>query len=405
MMGRKALAFFLLVCACLATTGCWDRTELNELAITSATAIDYEEGQWVVSYQVVIPSAISAAMSAVGGGASQLPVVVYSTKGKTIRDAVWHSAYESPRQLFFSHNQVVVVSELAAKQGLDPLLDVYFRNPDSRETVSVLIAEGKARKIIEQLMQIQIIPGDGIEETLRGEAADISALPNTRIYDLAMGIVSEAHSALLPEILVSGSPGVTSADAMNKTSLTSKLRLGRLAVLRGDKMVGWLTKNEALGVAFIRDRMQATTIPFSCTPAVGEESSALTLYRSSTKLTPRKVGDHYVMGIAVKGEGILIETNCSLELNKPEVIRDMEEQLNREIKDIITTSWAATKKLQTDVVGFAEVIHRKYPKQWKQMKNDWPTSFAQIEINPQVNITIKRTGLSNKSFRSLREKD
>ncbi|WP_167747124.1 Ger(x)C family spore germination protein [Cohnella luojiensis] len=402
-MRRIARVFLLSIGMCLVTTGCWDRTELNELAITSATAIDWEDGQWVVSYQVVIPSAISAAMSAVGEGASKLPVIVYSTKGKTIRDAVWHSSLESPRKLFFSHTRVIVVSNIAAKQGLGPLMDVYFRNPDSRETVSVLIAEGNARKILEQLMQIQIIPGDGIEEMMRREAADFSALPNVRIYDLAMGIVSPAHSAVLPEILVSGSPGVTSVDAMNRTSLTSKLRLGRLAVIRGDKMIGWLTRNEAMGVAFMRDEINATTFSFPCHSQDRKESSAFRLNHSSTKVTPRKSGDHYAMEIAVKGEGMLLETNCDLDLNKPEVIKEMEKQLEIKVKDMIKTSWNATKNLQTDILGFADVIHRKYPKQWKQLKKDWPASFVQVKIDPHVKITIKRMGLSKKSFKSITE--
>ncbi len=405
-MWRKGLGFVLSIGVCLAATGCWDRTELNELAITSATAVDWKDGQWVVSYQVVIPAAISAAMSAVGGGAAQLPVIVYSTNGKTIREAVSHSSLESPRQLFFSHNRVVVVGDAAARQGLTPLIDEYFRNSDSRETVSILIAEGNARTILEQLMQIQIIPGDGIEETMRGESEDFSALPYVRVYDLAMGLVSPAKSAVLPEILVSGSPGVTTADALNHTSLTSKLRLGRLAVLRQDKMVGWLARDNGLGVAFMRNQVKTTTLAFPCNPAERKESSSFSLTRTTTKLTPRmEARGHMVMHIAVKGEGTLLETNCTLDLNKPEVISQMEKQLEDKIKETITTSWKATKKLQTDIVGFADVIHRKYPKQWKEWSKNWQSAFVKIEIDPEVDISIKRVGLSNKSFKKLTEKD
>jgi spore germination protein KC len=404
-MRRKGLIAALCLGLAFATTGCWDRTELNELAITSATAIDWENGEWVVSYQVVIPSAISAAMSAVGGGAAKLPVVVYSTKSKTIRDAVWRSTLESPRNLFFSHTRVVVVSDAAARHGLAPLIDVYFRNSDSRETVSILLAEGNARNIIEQLMQIQIIPGDGIEETMRREAAEYSALPNVRVYDLAMDIVSSAQSAVIPEILVSGSPGVTTADDLNHTSLTSKLRLGRLAVLRGDRMIGWLSRSESLGVAFMRNKVRATTLSAACSPTERSENTSFRIKRSTTKLKPKKIGDRYVMKVEVKAEGELLETNCPLELNDPKVIEQLETQLEAKVKEIIGSSWNATRKMKADIVGFADEIHRKYPKQWKQLKKNWPATFAQIEIEPHVNFTIKRMGLSNKSFKNLTEKD
>lgn len=399
---KKYIAIFLSIAFLM--TGCWDRTELNELAITSATGVDWDKGEWIVSYQVVIPSAISAAVSAVGGGAAKLPVVVYSTQGKTIREAVSRSTLESPRKLFFSHNRVVVVSEQAARQGLSPLIDLYLRNPDSRETVTVLLSEGKARDILDQLMQIQIIPGDGIQGTMRGEAEILSALPYVRMYDLAMSIVSPAKSAVIPEILVSGSKGVTSADALNNTSLTSKLKLGRLAIFSQDKMVGWLTRDEALGAAYIRNQVKSTVLSFPCSSADKEESSTFRLLHTTTQLTPKKVKDQFVMKVAITGAGNLLETNCSGELNKPEVIAQMEKQLQEEIKDTVMSGWTATRRLKTDIVGFADIIYRKYPKEWKELSKNWPTAFEQIEIEPSVKITIKRMGLSNRSFKQFIEK-
>lgn len=403
-MRKKILFLICSVGMCLFLTSCWDRTELNQLAITSATGLDWENGEWVVSYQVVIPSAISAAMSAVGGGASKLPIIVYSTKGKTIRDAVWRSTFESPRKLFFAHTRVLVVSEQAARRGLAPLIDGYLRNPDSRETVSVLISEGSARRILEQLMQIQIVPGDGMKETIRGEAKYFSALPNVNINKLAMGLASSTRSAVIPEILISGSPDITTEEELNHTSLTSKLRLGRLAVLREDKLIGWLSKNEAMGVSYIRNHVDTTVFTFACKLSESEKNSEIRLTQSTTKLSPVRVNGHYVMRIKVKAEGSLIETACSDNLNKPEIIAHMEKQLESEITETITASWLAVKQLKTDVLGFGDIIHRKYPKEWKKLSKDWEAAFLQIEIKPQVNVTLKRVGLSSQSFKAFTEK-
>jgi spore germination protein KC len=404
-MRRIGLCLAWSLGICLFMTGCWDRTELNELAITSATSFDWEDGEWVISYQVVNPSAISAAMAAMGGGAAKLPVVVYSTKGKTIREAIFKSTFESPRKLFFSHTRILVVSDAVARRGLTPVIDEYLRNPDVRETVSVLIAEGKARRILEQLMQIQIIPGNGIQSIIMRQAANLSLLPHIRIYDLAKSLANSAKSAVIPEILISGSPTITSEPDLNNTSPTSKLRLGRLAVLRHNKWIGWLTNHEALGVSYIRNQVQASVTSFACNASDRGKSSAFRLIRSTTRLTPLKEKDHYVMKIKVKGEGTLVETDCLLDLSKPEVIRQMEKQIEGEIKEAITASWMATKKLKTDVLGFADVIHRKYPKEWKELSKDWESTFVQMEIDPQVEMTIKRVGLSNRSFKMQTEQD
>lgn len=400
-----ARALTVLLAASMLLTGCWDRRELNQLAITSATGIDYKNGQWNVSYQVIIPSAISAAMTAVGGGAAKLPVIVYSTQGPTIREAVWKSAMESPRQLFFSHTRVVVIGREAASQGLTPLIDVYLRNPDSRETVSVLISDGTGREIMEQLMQIQIIPGDGIEETMVGEARNMSVLPNVKMYDLAMELLGPSRSAIIPEILVSGSKGVTSADDLNRTALSSKLRLGRLGVLRRDKFVGWLSDEEALGVSFMRNDVKMTSFAFPCNRSRPDNNSTFRLMKSQTKLTPRRTGDGGLeVEVAVKGEGTLLETNCPMDLNKPDSAKTMEEQLERQIVEKIDSSWLAVKKLNTDVIGLANCIHRRYPKLWKELAPDWDRKFQEVEIRAKADITIKRMGLSGKSFKLQEDK-
>ena len=394
-----------LLAICLTLTGCWDRMELNRLAITSATGVDYKDGKWIVSYQVVIPAAISAAMTATGGGAAKLPVVVYSTSGNTIREAVWKSALESPRRLFFSHTRVLVVSREAAKQGLAPLIDIYLRNPDSRETVSVLISDDDARRIMEQLMQIQIIPGDGIAETIVGEARDLSILPNMKMYNLTMELLGPAKSAIIPEILISGTKGVTSADDLNRTTLSSKLRLGRLAALKDDKFVGWLERPEALGVSFMRNQVKATSFSFSCSASMPGDNSAFRLTLSKTKVTPRRLPDgRFEMEIAVKGEGTLLETSCPMDVNQPEAVRQMERQLEQKIVGIIEMSWQAVKKLDTDIVGFADSIHRAYPKTWRQLAPNWSKAFGEIEIRPKADITVKSLGLSGDAFKSKEER-
>lgn len=54
----KKCIFGLLVLNLL-LAGCWDRRELNQLAITLAIGIDKVEDDYQVSAQVVVPSVVS----------------------------------------------------------------------------------------------------------------------------------------------------------------------------------------------------------------------------------------------------------------------------------------------------------------------------------------------------------
>jgi spore germination protein KC len=404
MQKLKAFAALLLLSAIL--PGCWNRVELNELSITSATAFDLDGDDWLISYQVVTPSAISTGMGISGGGLSQSPVIVFSTRGRTIREAVNQSTLEHPRRLFFSHTNVLVISEKVARRGLNQILDLYYRNPDARETVNVLITTGNARSILQQLMHTEKIPGIGIRQIILNESRNSSMLPSVMMYELAMGLTSGAKSAVIPEIVLSGEPAEASLNALKKSFNASKLKMGKLAVIHEDKLAGWLTKEEGFGVSFITNKVNSSTMPFSCKQPDGKTyNSSFRMETSSTKLTPRKENGHFIMNVNIKGSGVLVESNCALDLTKPEVIKQLEQQLQEEITRIVKKSWQATKRLHVDVLGFADVIHRKYPKEWKKVKNDWASEFVKMKIEPHVTISMDRIGLNSKTFQSPEKGD
>ncbi|GAA4838046.1 spore germination protein GerKC [Paenibacillus vulneris] len=392
----------LLALLCIPLTGCWNRTELNELSITSATSMDKEGEDWIISYQVVIPSAISSASGITGGGSSQSPVSVFSTRGRTIREAVSQSTTETPRQIFFAHNNILILSEEVARHGISEILDLHYRNPDARETVSMLIARGKARTILEQLSHLEKIPGQSIRQTMLNESRNGSMLPGVMMYELAMSMTSDAKSGIIPEILLSGGKGETSMDSLKKSTYLSKVRLGDLAVMKGDKLTGWIPQGQGLGVSFIINKVKSTTLSFSCMPSGQKKyNSSFRLLSSKTKLRPRMANGHYIMEVDIKSKGHLLETECNLDLSDPKVVKELEKQLQKEVTQLVNASWQTVRKLRVDILGFADIIHRTYPKEWKRMKDDWESEFVQIELKPSVHISMDRVGLSNKSFKNL----
>jgi spore germination protein KC len=64
-------------------SGCWNRRELNELAITVGMAIDESDGQYLVTAQVVNPGQVAAKQ----GGGQKAPVISYQEKGDTVFEA------------------------------------------------------------------------------------------------------------------------------------------------------------------------------------------------------------------------------------------------------------------------------------------------------------------------------
>src|SRR5690242_13453642 len=102
----------LLRCACacfalLFLSGCWDRTEINDLAFITGAAFDKtKEGAYLLSVQIAIPSA-SGEIGGGGGGGKQKKFFVLSAVGKNANEAFLMIQKKSSRKLFTAHRSVI----------------------------------------------------------------------------------------------------------------------------------------------------------------------------------------------------------------------------------------------------------------------------------------------------------
>ncbi|MCE3199138.1 Ger(x)C family spore germination protein [Paenibacillus sonchi] len=408
-ISKKTL--FCLLCLSLLSTllsGCWDDRELSELGITSGSAYDWEDNQWKATYQVINPSSGASNTGGSGGGStSSPPFVTFTVKGRTIMEAVEKSNLTSTREMFFSHSRITVLGESVARHGVNQLIDLFLRKQDARETVFVFIAKGEAGNILDQLMQLTKNQGAGIQLMIEQESRLLSYYPGTRMFELAMALSSESGSAVLPEILLTGPEIMDETQETGRTDLKTRLALGRLGVLKGEKLVGWLSQKQAFGLSFMTDKIKTATIAFPSKPeSGGKPDASFVLQQSRTTVHPKWEKDHYVIDMNIKGSGVLTELGSVMDLNERASITEMEQSLEQQVLELVDNSWKEVRKLGADVTGFAIKIHRSDRKRFKQIRKDksWDRVFQKIEIRPHVSIEIERTGLSNKSFQSVHEK-
>ena len=389
----------------LLLTGCGDRTELNELGIITATGVDGKEGAWSVTYQIIIPSAMSTGSGGSGGGGSQSAVHTFSTEGKTIREAIDISNLENPRKLYFAHNNVILIGKKTADAGIDEIVDNYLRNIESRETVKVLIADSSARDLLKQLVPPEKLPGVAIAKILNKDTKVGSFFPSVTMYDVAQSISSENGAVGIPEISLvgSGSDKLDSIEVFQKTSAKIKLKLSGLSILKGPKRVGTLKKEQSQGVAWLTNRMKSSTISFEDpTHKPGMKTfSAYQIHTAKVKTTPVKGPDHYTLMVKADVTGELLESASQVDISKPKGIYILQEQIDRAIESQIMEGWKSIQELNADLVGIGTKIHRKYPRDWHKIKGSWSKELAKMDIKVDVNTEISRPGLIQKSFTNI----
>lgn len=400
-IGAGLVALLLM----MTLSGCWNRIELNELGIVAATGVDFADGEWTITYQIIVPSTMSSGNGGAAGSSSQAAIHCFSVTSKTIHQALNLSNLENPRRIYVAHNNIVVIGKNAAEHGLGELIDYYFRNTEPRETVQMAVTEGTARELLNKLTPPEKLPGASLSEMLTKESKMVSVFPIINIIKFAMKMNSDAKGLAVPVVNLVGErseaneENLKSQDILKQTEQPLKLKITKLGIFQGTRLAGWLDYEESFGLSWITGEIHNSEIFFPCNKDnPGGERAALSVISSKTKVTPKKSSSHYIMQIKVKVKGNLRESNCHKDLSNPMEIRELQGQIEQEITGYINTGWSALKKLKTDAVGFADKIHKKFPSDWKNIKDNWQDEFNQMDLEVQVQATIRRTGLLQKSL-------
>ncbi|MGE4274372.1 MAG: Ger(x)C family spore germination protein [Desulfitobacterium sp.] len=368
--------FFFFLCFLL-LTGCWDRRELNTLAVVQAIGIDLtEEGQISLSTQILKPGEMKS-----GGEKS---VWVTTSKGETIFDAVRNASLQADRRLFFSHNKVIIISEEVAKMGFIPLVDFLIRDAEARGFAYVFVAQGKAIDILKGEHEQEANPGKAIENL-----ADISVLasilPKRNLKDLFIVLSSKKTTS---PIL----PGIKTEESDGKSQ--DMIVLGNTAVFKRDKLVGWFDRFESRGVLWVLNEVESGSIVVK-SPLGNDKNVTLEILNTSTKLTPEITDNTLSITIKVQGEGNLVEQMSSGNLATPESFAELEKRATDVIEEEIIAAVTKSQKWGGDIFEFGEEFHRKYPQEWPELEEDWDELFPKIEVKLEVSFQLIKAGLTS----------
>ncbi|MFS0869201.1 Ger(x)C family spore germination protein [Paenibacillus xylanilyticus] len=391
----------MILCLGIFIAGCGNRTELNDLGIATATGFDRKDGRWDITYQIIVPPATSTTGSS---GGSQASVTTFSSQGKTIREAVAKSSVENPKRLYFAHTNVMLIGQEASKYGIAEIMDDYYRNVNARETVKVIIADGEARDYLKKLIPPEKQPGRALSEILERNNERGSFYPVLNLHEVALKITSDSGAAGIPIATVNGqNPGkLESIDIFKQTTTPSKLRLDGLSVFNKDKQIGILNQRESMGVSWLTDRINRTNLSYA--GAHGEINSFF-VRKAKVKVMPIKSGSHYSVHVKAKVEAELDESTSKKHIVSTGNVNELQDQAEQLIKSQMLLGWNASQRIHADMLGLANKIHQRHPKDWKAMKDNWPQVLAQMDIDINVDVSLKRVGLLQDSFSRLLQKE
>lgn len=360
-------------------TGCYDRRELDDLAIVVGLGVDLaDDGDILATVEIVNPQVLGN-KSAGGGGE---PVWVIESKGQTLFEAIWRMIHQSPNKLFFSHNQIIVIGEELANKDIFLVTDFLLRDEEPREDAYLIVAEGKAGDIIRAKIGIGSVPALAIEKMISSNWATSQA-PMSQLIAFAKQTVAKA-------------PGVVLGRIALRSEKEAEISFNGAAVLKRNKLVDWLTETEARGYLWIKDQVKGGTVVVKDTKYGGNISYEIA--REKTVCRPKILQNGQMsieIDIAVTSR--FAGLTDSREIENPtawsEYVLDLEEGVKREVRSVIDKA----QTLQLDFLDFGALIKQYYPQIWQKKESNWDKEFPMLPVAIKVKAQINSVGMVKRS--------
>ena len=344
----KKLLFILLIPLFLG--GCYDYQELNDLAIISGIAIDYED-DYEVTFEVLESQKES----------NEKASYVKAT-GKTISEAFANASLKIHKEVYFAHVKVILFSEEIAKNYMQDVTDYILRDPNIRNIFYPLIVlDGKASLILENKNEASPVTSVALEKALTNNRSTPKIAINMDFETMMNNFVDPKKDAFL--------------NTIKKDETT--FALSGMALFKGYQMVGQLNEQETSLFNLLKNTSDTTFIKMAC-PFKGDKTITIDLYHNrDTDIKVKE--DNIVINSSLKGS--VIEDNCEIDFRTSSSYEELSHPFSDEIKKEINHLIKKIQNLQSDVLEFQNVY---YQKERKELTN-WYLKDTLVNIDLDIN--------------------
>ena len=394
-MKNKLIILILFIFTITLTSGCSNYRELNDLAIITGVAIDKSDDKYELSF--LIANSPKAQTSSKEGEAT---TTVFSGKGDTLIEAANLIDNKSPKQLYYGHINVVVISEEVAREGFLKIADWLLRNPETRKQFYLIQAKDtNAKNILKIVEPLESFPSQSIASLIESNITAQSISSSIKYSPFIEKILDKGFDPMLPSISIEGKVKKGSTEKnTEKTEPETYLKLDDTAIFREDKLVGYINKKESQAVNLLTDN--ATEIRYEF------KYNGNNLVFISNKVNNKtKVKNFNTIDVKVKGSGFLGEVDGKISLQKPSTVEKIEKELNKSVKkQLEKTLKKIREEYKSDILGYGNKIYVKYPNKWDKIENKWNDKYLQkLKVNIDVDMTIESAGSLIRTIEEVRK--
>lgn len=384
-MKKRFFLLLLISLLSLILTGCWDLRDIDQREIVIAIGIDFEEpivGNNHSNYRMIRLTAQLAIPPRLGSGAGQEPgmgkdsVWNVSVVGRNMSMALNNLQERLQNEIFLAHVRVVVISEEVAREGINRYINFFKNSTEFRRLSYLIISECKAEKILNTFPKTTIIQGMFLMQMLENEIMR-GTMPDIPIIEFTVRFLDKGIDPVA--IMINSNDDI--------------LKYTGLAVLRGDRMVGKLDKEETWKFIQLSGNY---TGGFEVVRNVRNELGYITIAYTNidAHIRPIKEENDFLFKADIHLEGRILSQETTTDYSNEILFQQLEERVRNEAKkEIEAVYYKIQQQYDADILGFGERVKAYLPAEWNKIDN-WREKFKKAKLEIEIEVKIRRVGMN-----------
>ena len=349
---------FLILLVLLFCSGCYDYTELNEMAIVSGIAVDYKDDKFDVTFEILNTKNKE-------DNSDQAKVYYASGKGKTISEAFSDTSLEIAKAPYLAHLKALVINEEIAKEHVEEIIDFLIRDNHIRNIFYMAISKGiSASDVITNSDTNNPIVSNAIADLIESPTFTNNISSDLNFEKFVTNIIDPRKDTYISTIEIEN----------------EIIKLGPIGIFKGYKLESYLTEEESATFNVMNGSSNEIHFKIKCP---NDEDNFILLTTFNKPKSGIEIKDKTV-NVTAEVETRIIENHCKMDFKEiktyEKIQKSLEKKLKNDMQDVVNKSI----KYDSDILKIKQIYYQK---------NKKDIDFKKLNYKYDANVIINRNGL------------
>ncbi|UNK20984.1 Ger(x)C family spore germination protein [Paenibacillus sp. N3/727] len=370
---RLGITIFAVCFMASLLSGCWDQKLLKDERLAFIVGLDLSSDGKIQTTTAILD------VSGSESGTKKYSEI-HTVSGNTSRHNRDIIDREVPGRFSASKMRVILIGEALARQGIYPILDVFYRDPSSALNAKIAVVEGTSKDAINMKLSGTKLISEHFSKLIQS-AENRTIVPAVDLQLICPSMLDPGDDFAVPYISKS----------------ETKPSVYGIALFSGDIMKDTLKSEDSFLYLLMNDKLAKAG---SLTLKINEEGNreqekyiAMNIQRLKRKMKVNVNGYrniHVTLDLNLKVTAIEYPKD---HLNDRRVLGELNKKLSEELT---RRAQAITKKMQQanfDGFGIGRRVMAYYPDTWENL--NWIEDYPKVEFDSKVTVEIVSHGIMN----------